>query len=103
MCVELFLSSVLAYVPLSLQTCNYITVVFQSWRSAPPVFTCHVSPMMNHKIVDCEVEELGHTSEIGLRVYAPSLADLFRCLAGAMIALTGVEAEQEEELGILRS
>ena len=54
--------------------------------------------MMNHKITDCEVEELGHTSEIGLRAYAPSLADLFRCLAGAMIGLTGVEAEQEEEL-----
>jgi SHS2 domain-containing protein len=54
-------------------------------------------PMM-YENADCEVEELGHTSEIGLRARAPSLTDLFRCLAGAMIGLTGVEAEQEADL-----
>ena len=52
---------------------------------------------MNYEIPDCDVEELGHTSEIGLRACAPTLADLFRCLACAMIALTGAEAEPEEE------
>jgi SHS2 domain-containing protein len=49
-----------------------------------------------YDIADCDVEELGHTSEIGLRVLAPTLSDLLRCLAQAMVALTGVEAEPEE-------
>jgi SHS2 domain-containing protein len=51
---------------------------------------------MIYDIADCDVEELGHTSEIGLRVGAPTLADLLRCHAQAMVALTGVEAEPEE-------
>lgn len=51
---------------------------------------------MNYAIPDCEVEELGHTSEIGLRAHAPTQSDLFRCLACAMIGLTGAEAEPEE-------
>ena len=52
---------------------------------------------MNYEIPDCDVEELGHTSEIGLRVLAPTQPDLFRCLACAMIGLTGAAAEPEEE------
>jgi SHS2 domain-containing protein len=52
---------------------------------------------MNYEIPDCDVEELGHTSEIGLRASAPTQSDLFRCLACAVIALSGVEAEPEEE------
>jgi SHS2 domain-containing protein len=52
---------------------------------------------MIYDIADCDVEELGHTSEIGLRAVAPTLADLFRCLAQAMVVLTGAEAEPEEE------
>ena len=52
---------------------------------------------MTYEIPDCDVEELGHTSEIGLRASAPTQSDLFRCLACAMIALTGAEAEPEEE------
>jgi SHS2 domain-containing protein len=45
----------------------------------------------------CEVEELGHTSEIGLRARAPSLADLFSCLVRAMIALSGVAPAHNAE------
>ena len=52
---------------------------------------------MNYDIPDCDVEELSHTSEIGLRASAPTQSDLFRCLACAMIVLTGAEAEPEEE------
>lgn len=44
---------------------------------------------------DCDVEELGHTSEIGLRARAPGLADLFGCLARAMIALTGAKPDPQ--------
>jgi SHS2 domain-containing protein len=50
-----------------------------------------------YDIADCDVEELGHTSEIGLRVRAPTLVDLYCCLAQAMIALTGAEAEPEAD------
>ena len=46
---------------------------------------------------DCRIEELAHTSEIGLRAQAATLADLFGCLARAMIDLTGVEADEEAE------
>jgi SHS2 domain-containing protein len=53
-------------------------------------------PML-YEIPDCDVEELGHTSEIGLRARAPTLADLFGCLAQAMVGLTGVEAEPEAD------
>jgi SHS2 domain-containing protein len=48
-------------------------------------------------IADCDVQELGHTSEIGLAARASTLADLFRCLAQAMIALTGVAADPQAE------
>lgn len=43
---------------------------------------------------DCQVEELAHTSEIGLAVRAGSLAALFGCLARAMISLTGVQEDR---------
>lgn len=43
---------------------------------------------------DCQTEELAHTSEIGLRAHAASLGDLFACLCRAMIALTGVQADE---------
>jgi SHS2 domain-containing protein len=52
---------------------------------------------MMDELENCEVEELGHTSEIGLRAHAPTLADLFRCLAQAMVALTGVEADADAD------
>jgi SHS2 domain-containing protein len=42
---------------------------------------------------DCQVEELAHTSEIGLRVRADSLNALFGCLARAMISMTGVQED----------
>ena len=42
---------------------------------------------------DCQVEELAHTSEIGLRVRAATLNALFGCLARAMIALTGAQED----------
>lgn len=48
-------------------------------------------------IRDCRIEELGHTSEIGLRAQAATLGDLFGCLARAMVALTGVEPDDEAE------
>ena len=38
---------------------------------------------------DCEIEELGHAAEIGLRLAASTLADLFRCAALGMARLTG--------------
>ena len=46
----------------------------------------------------CQTEELAHTSEIGLRAHAAALDDLFGCLARAMIALTGAEADEDAEL-----
>jgi SHS2 domain-containing protein len=52
--------------------------------------------MMMNDSRDCEVEELGHTSEIGLAAKAPTLAALFSCLARAMVALTGVTADGSE-------
>lgn len=52
---------------------------------------------MSVNLADCRTEELAHTSEIGLRAHAPTLADLFGCLACAMINLTGVEADAEAE------
>ena len=39
---------------------------------------------------DCLVEELGHTSEIGLRVRADAPEQLFACAAHAMFALLRV-------------
>jgi SHS2 domain-containing protein len=41
---------------------------------------------------DCTVEELGHTSEIGLRVRADAPEQLFACFAHAMFGLLRVEA-----------
>ena len=38
---------------------------------------------------DCEIEELSHTAEIGLRLAGPTLAGLFRCAALGMARLTG--------------
>ena len=52
---------------------------------------------MNGNLTGCQIEELGHTSEIGLRARAATLADLFGCLASAMIALTGVRADEGAE------
>ena len=43
----------------------------------------------------CRTEELAHTSEIGLRAQAATLADLFACLARAMIDLTGAQLDDE--------
>ena len=39
---------------------------------------------------DCAIEELGHTSEIGLRVRADALEQLFACCAQAMFGLLRV-------------
>jgi SHS2 domain-containing protein len=52
---------------------------------------------MNTQAAGCKTEELAHTSEIGLRVYAQSLSDLFGCLCRAMIELTGVQADEQAE------
>lgn len=41
----------------------------------------------------CRVEELDHTAEIGLRVWAASEARLFGCVGEAMFKLLGVEAD----------
>ena len=46
---------------------------------------------------DCQVEELAHTSEIGLRAHAATLGDLFGCLARAMIDLTGAQLDDEAD------
>ena len=37
--------------------------------------------------VDCRSEELGHTAEIGFRLWAPTLPALFACAAQALFAL----------------
>jgi SHS2 domain-containing protein len=52
---------------------------------------------MDQNVDGCQIEELAHTSEIGLRARAPSLAALFGCLARAMIGLTGAEADEHAE------
>ena len=52
---------------------------------------------MNLATAGCAIEELAHTSEIGLRAHAPALAGLFGCLARAMVALTGVQADNAAE------
>ena len=49
---------------------------------------------MNLSSADCQVEELAHTSEIGLRAFAATPAALFGCLARAMIDLTGAQADE---------
>ena len=49
--------------------------------------------MAHTTLSDCQVEELAHTSEVGLAVRAGSLAALFGCLARAMISLTGVQED----------
>jgi SHS2 domain-containing protein len=36
---------------------------------------------------DCQSEELGHTAEIGFRVWAPNLPALFACAARTLFAL----------------
>jgi SHS2 domain-containing protein len=38
-------------------------------------------------VTDCRFEELGHTAEIGLRVYAGAPPELFACAASAMFSL----------------
>ncbi len=38
---------------------------------------------------DCGFEELAHTAEIGVRLWAPTPAALFACAAHAMFALVG--------------
>lgn len=50
---------------------------------------------MSDEIGGCTTEELAHTSEIGLRAQARSVASLFACLARAMVALTGATAGEE--------
>ena len=44
-------------------------------------------------MTDCTVEELGHTSEIGLRIRADAPEQLFACAAHAMFALLRVDAD----------
>jgi SHS2 domain-containing protein len=41
----------------------------------------------------CHVEELSHTAEIGLRITAPSLADLYACAATAMLELIDAQPD----------
>src|SRR5437868_2340932 len=45
-------------------------------------------------MTECNYEELSHTAEIGLRVYADTPAALFACMANAMFALTGAQPGQ---------
>lgn len=42
---------------------------------------------------DCQFEELGHTSEIGLRIYADAPEQLFACAAKAMFQLLRVQID----------
>jgi SHS2 domain-containing protein len=44
---------------------------------------------------DCVIEELGHTSEIGLRVRADAPEQLFACCAQAMFALLRVAPDTQ--------
>jgi SHS2 domain-containing protein len=45
-------------------------------------------------VTACRFEELGHTAEIGLRVYAGAPAELFACAAHAMFSLLRVEPDR---------
>ena len=49
---------------------------------------------MNQDNHECEFEELGHTAEIGVRVWAPTAAELFACAARAMFSLLRVPADR---------
>lgn len=37
----------------------------------------------------CSYEELAHTADVGMRVHAPSPAELFACAAHSLVALAG--------------
>ena len=41
----------------------------------------------------CIVEELSHTAEIGLRIWAPTLADLYACAATAMFEMVDAQPD----------
>jgi SHS2 domain-containing protein len=41
----------------------------------------------------CTVEELSHTAEIGLRIWAPTLAELYACAAAAMCDLVDAQPD----------
>ena len=41
----------------------------------------------------CHVEELSHTAEIGLGLWAPTLADLYTCAATAMLELIDAQPD----------
>jgi SHS2 domain-containing protein len=43
-------------------------------------------------VTECNYEELEHTAEIGLRVRAPTPADLFACAATGMFAISGIRS-----------
>ncbi len=45
------------------------------------------------KLAPCIVEELSHTAEIGLRMWAPTLADLYACAAVAMCDLVDAQPD----------
>lgn len=42
----------------------------------------------------CHVEELSHTAEIGLRITAPTLAELYACAAAAMCDLADAQPDR---------
>ncbi len=41
----------------------------------------------------CHVEELSHTAEIGLRIWAPTLAGLYACAATAMLEMVDAQPD----------
>ena len=42
----------------------------------------------------CIVEELSHTAEIGLRIWAPTLAELYACAATAMLEMVDAQPDR---------
>ncbi len=50
-------------------------------------------PLLSMSMQGCTVEELEHTAEIGLRVFAASRAEAYACMATAMFVLTGAIAD----------
>ena len=48
---------------------------------------------MSEPSSDCQIEELGHTSEIGLRIHADAPEQLFACAARAMFGLLRVRPD----------
>jgi SHS2 domain-containing protein len=54
-------------------------------------------PLLSMSTQGCRVEELEHTAEIGLRVFAASRAEAYACMATAMFVLTGASADPAAE------